>query len=487
MALLLAGLLYPAYALSGDASFKSLLTVSDIEYLFSKNSPLTSNLTTVGWALAGVHTSFSGILKRLIVKTAIMEGKYMEEKFDDAYEAGSLSHTMKDSLKGSLGMVHLHFYHSLSAIAKYDHSHDEELLDVVRANQMFLGWWAESCQINGQHLYPAVVIICLCKHLDLTFLRFTLVQAELLRVTGDAQGAMRLYEQSITQAHQHNYLNVEALGYELYAKHLLAQGFNVLASNIFSKAINVYCLWGAAVKVDMLSSKYGNLIDSLHLRANTVEPLAHQQRLADLDMMIVVRSLQMLSQGLESHGLLERFVTLVVQSACAEKGAVVLRSESTAVSVLASLSASRSLESNLAPTGEMKVAVFWDLRKTEKPAVVSVRTPAAEFKDLPLDIIQAVANTEQYVLVQNMQESDFHAKNTALGTSSVMCLPIFRKAHEVVGVMYLEHSASNVFSRERLHMLELLCVQLGILLQNSSLYESVQESMQMYVCAIFVV
>jgi hypothetical protein len=46
--------------------------------------------------------------------------------------------------------------------------------------------------------------------------------------------------------------------------------------------------------------------------------------------------------------------------------------------------------------------------------------------------------------------------------------------------MYLEHSSSNLFSRERLHMLKLLCVQLGILLQNSLLYESVQESMQMY-------
>ena len=292
---------------------------------------------------------------------------------------------------------------------------------------------------------------------------------------------MRLYEQSISRAHQSGYLNVEALGYELYGKHLLAQGFNVLASNAVSKAIEVYSVWGAVVKVDLLTSKYGNLIDSLHLRSNTVEPLAQQQqRIADLDMMIVVRSLQMLSQGLDSHGLLERFVTLVVQSACAEKGAVVLRSEDAAGGVLASLSTSRN-KNNLVLTGEMKVAVFWDVRKTEKPTVASVRVPISQFNDLPLDIIQAVANTEQYVLLQNMQESDFQTKDVAMGPASVMCLPIFRKAHEVVGVMYLEHSASNVFSRQRLHTLELLCVQLGILLHNSSLYESVQESMQMYV------
>lgn len=174
-------------------------------------------------------------------------------------------------------------------------------------------------------------------NISLISMRFLLVQAELLRITGDTQGAMKLYEKSITLAHQYGYLHVEALGYELYAKHLLAQGFNVLASNSFSKAIEAYSVWGAVAKVDLLSSKYGNLIDSLHLRASTPDPLANKQRLADLDMMIVVRSLQMLSQGLESHGLLERFVSLVVQSACAEKGAVVLRSEDNAGSVLTAL------------------------------------------------------------------------------------------------------------------------------------------------------
>jgi hypothetical protein len=87
-----------------------------------------------------------------------------------------------------------------------------------------------------------------------------------------------------------------------------------------------------------------------------------------------------------------------------------------------------------------------------------------------------VANTEQYVLVKNMQESDFQAKKETMGVASVMCLPIFRKAHEVhlppptyflsreirislelllrfpfslpwvVVVMYLEHSSNNLFS-----------------------------------------
>ena len=56
MALLLAGLLYPAYELAGDASYKSLLTVNDIEYLFRKNSPITSNSTSAGWALAGLFS-----------------------------------------------------------------------------------------------------------------------------------------------------------------------------------------------------------------------------------------------------------------------------------------------------------------------------------------------------------------------------------------------------------------------------------------------
>ena len=54
MALLLAGLLYPAYVMSGDPSFKPLLTVKEIQHLFKRDISSTSNLTTAGWVLAGL-------------------------------------------------------------------------------------------------------------------------------------------------------------------------------------------------------------------------------------------------------------------------------------------------------------------------------------------------------------------------------------------------------------------------------------------------
>lgn len=306
-----------------------------------------------------------------------------------------------------------------------------------------------------------------------------------MRVTGNAQEAMRYYETAISHAHQYNYLNVEALAYELYAKHMLAQGFKVLASNLFSKAVQVYTLWGAMVKVDILTSRYGNLMDSLQHKIPRTESIS-QQKHTDLDMMIVVRALQMLSQGVESNSLLERFVTLVVQSASAEKAAVVLKGDGVGGgSLLSSLGGFNKSQGDFAGTGEMKVAVFWDARTTDKPNVFSKRIPLAGYHELPSDIIQAVANTKQNVLIQNVSESDYNVRQADTApTSSIMCLPIFHKTNEVVGVMYLEHSASGIFNRERLHMLELLCVQLGILLQNTSLYESMQGSMQMYVISI---
>lgn len=56
MAIMTAGVLYPAYALIGDSSVKPLLTTKDYEYLFNKNNPISSyNLTAAGWAAAGIH------------------------------------------------------------------------------------------------------------------------------------------------------------------------------------------------------------------------------------------------------------------------------------------------------------------------------------------------------------------------------------------------------------------------------------------------
>lgn len=88
-----------------------------------------------------------------------MEGKYFEEQIDDAYEAGLVAQKMKRGLKGSLGMVLLTFYHSLAAIAKFDKTHDHKLLEEVKENQQFLGWWAENCYINGHHQYLFFIII----------------------------------------------------------------------------------------------------------------------------------------------------------------------------------------------------------------------------------------------------------------------------------------------------------------------------------------
>lgn len=307
------------------------------------------------------------------------------------------------------------------------------------------------------------------------------MKAELLRISGESQEAMNQYEACILHAHQHNYLNVEALAYELYAKHLLALGFKVLASNSLSKAVEVYTKWGAMVKVDLLVSKYSNLVDSLQHKVVRTEPLNRQQ--PDLDMMIVVQALHMLSQGVEYHSLLERFVTLVVKSASAERGAVVLKGDGVKGSMLSYFGATRSQmqEEGVLETGEMKVAVFWDARTTNKPNVFHSPVLLTDYHQLPGEIIQAVANTKQNVLIQNISESDYNFKNASVPESaSIVCLPIFHKGTDVVGVMYLEHSSSGVFNRDRLQMLELLCVQLGILLQNALLYESMQESMQMY-------
>lgn len=314
---------------------------------------------------------------------------------------------------------------------------------------------------------------------------YVLVKAELARVNGDANGAMRFYEEAITLAHQYGFLTIEALAYELYARHLIVMGFSVLANNTMNRAVEAYTIWGAKSRVEFLYSKYGNTLDSLQHRsvAGTLAHPSHIPTPDDIDSMIIVRAVQLLSQGIESHGLLERFVTLVVQSAGAQKGAVVLKgTRKRHGGLLATLGMSTSVLPQI--EDELKAAVLWDVRKTERPNVFISHIPLAECPELPADIIQAVATTQQHVLIQNLAESDFclsKSNQDALDVvSSVICLPILQGTI-VVGVMYLAHSATGVFTRERLRMLELLCAQLGILLENSMLYESVQESKRMYV------
>jgi tetratricopeptide (TPR) repeat protein len=85
---------------------------------------------------------------------------------------------------------------------------------------------------------------------------FHLVEAEKARVLGQFFEAEELYEQAIAGAAEHEFIQDEALAYELAAKHYLARGREKFAQTYMKEAHNCYKRWGATAKVDLTSKKW---------------------------------------------------------------------------------------------------------------------------------------------------------------------------------------------------------------------------------------
>ncbi len=128
--------------------------------------------------------------------------------FGDFTQAIAQATQVEQYLKGGTGFITVpafRFYDSLTTLAEFftNPSNQEQLLRRVSENQQELQRWAHHAPMNYFHKYY-------------------LVEAERHRVLGDRVSAMELYDRAIALAKENEYLNEEALAYELAAKFYLS-------------------------------------------------------------------------------------------------------------------------------------------------------------------------------------------------------------------------------------------------------------------------
>src|SRR6185503_7218240 len=86
--------------------------------------------------------------------------------------------------------------------------------------------------------------------------RASLVGAEIARLEGRQVDAERLYEAAIRSAHEHEFVQNEALANELAARFYASRGFEKIAKAYLRDARDGYRQWGAEGKVRQLEAEY---------------------------------------------------------------------------------------------------------------------------------------------------------------------------------------------------------------------------------------
>ena len=369
---------------------------------------------------------------------------YLFSDYSQAVENASLTAPYVVYLESTPPVSMYYFYSSLAQLATYSGSSDraqEKILEAVAVNQNKLWVSADHAPMNHLHKYQ-------------------LVQAEKARVLGQLFEAEEFYEQAIQGARENEYIQEEALAYELAAKFYLARGREKFAQTYMKEAHYCYERWGATAKVKDLENRYPQFFPQVLNTVHTSLPKASETTSNSLpiafDLEAVLKVSQAISSEIELDQLLHSLMKILIENAGAQTGYLVLEN-----------------------SGEWMIEAACEVDNGEQVYTTRVLQSIPTETCLPESIIQYVIRTRESVILNNAtREGNFISESYIQHnkTQSILCLPLLNQG-KLVGVLYLENQlASGAFTPERSQVLHLLSTQAAIAIENARLYLQLRAS-----------
>ena len=341
-----------------------------------------------------------------------------------------------------------YFYDALARLAVYadaSQNQREEILNKVAAKQTQMELWAKQAPMNFLH-------------------KFYLVEAERNRILGKASEAREYYDRAITLAHEHQYLNEEALAYELAGKFYLARKQIHVARHYLQDARYIYQHWGAVAKVKDLETRYPQLINNaitntLQTSLNSSIRDSNETTSAMLDLNSVLKASQAISSEIALNKLLENLTKTVIENGGAEQGFLIL--EQDGKWVIQAEGKANSDEVNV-------------LRSLPVDSIDSqTQTPI-----LPMAIVNYVTRTQESVVLNNATEAEQFIRDpyiVATQPKSILCTPLLDRGN-LNGILYLENNlTTDAFTSDRLEVLKILSAQAAISIENAGLYRQLED------------
>ncbi len=368
---------------------------------------------------------------------------YLFEDYDQALANADLTETYLDGIRGTPGIPVFHLYDSLVRLALCNSSpvfQRMRFLLKVALNQRKMRKWSRHGPMNHLHKYM-------------------LVEAERMRVLGKYSSAEQLYDRSIKFAKEYEYINEEALAYELAGNHFLAQGRTGVARAYLSDACYCYKRWGAETKVERLKAKHDLLAAEPSGTGATARESGSSMTTVttggeeDMDLAWVLRASQALSGEIVQEKLLSKLMTSVIESAGAQKGLLIQETG-----------------------GKLLVTAEAQVDRDESSVLRSL--PMEDCPDLSPAIVHYTARTKENVVLNNACEEGKFTNDPYVRSKrprSILCTPLIHQG-KLSAVLYLENNlAAGTFTPNRLELLQILCSQAAISLENALLYERMEQ------------
>ncbi|AKJ04760.1 Signal transduction histidine kinase CheA [Archangium gephyra] len=349
-----------------------------------------------------------------------MQSRFMCGAYGQALEAGDQAAELTWSTLGHIQLLNFHLYRALALAACYPVAAPQEqrqYLDTMWQHQQQLAEWAGLCPDSFRAAER-------------------MVSAELSRLTGGMEEALRAYEEAIHSARAHGFIQNVGLANELAARFWRERRVPTLADTYARHAREAYLKWGALGKVRHLEALWPQLVPLSDLQASPSETEAVQQ----FDALAVVRAQRAISGELDLERLAATLVRVATEHAGATQGALLLVND-----------------------GGLSVAALLEAREEE----------------LPGSVISYVERTREHVLIADTALPHPFSSELALERGqlrSVLCLPLVHQ-EAFQGVLYLGNTLSaHTFTPARLALLGQLVAQAATSLENARRHAGVQRA-----------
>jgi diguanylate cyclase (GGDEF)-like protein len=372
---------------------------------------------------------------------------YLFYDFDRAVEYANIAKQYLAGVTANVTVPIFYFWDSLAHLANWNEGNKKNIEERVSQNQEKMQQWAIHAPTNLSHKYY-------------------LVEAERHRVLGEIIEAMEDYDRALELARDNEYINEEAIACELAARFYLGIERIRIAKTYIEDARYCYLCWGATAKVEHIEKSYSQLLGRIFSKTGAIANQSTVKSTTDspkLDLMTAIKVAQTLSEEIVLEKLLKKLMQTIVENAGAQRGYLILERQGQLL-----IEASGSVDSE-------DISVLKSIPLDNRVIMLG----------LPTTIINYVARTRENVVLDDARKEEKFNRDRYLINSaktqpviSVLCTPLIHQG-KFLGVVYLENNlAMGAFSSERVDILQLICSQAAISLENAQLYAEKEEYTQ---------
>jgi diguanylate cyclase (GGDEF)-like protein len=391
--------------------------------------------------------------------TAMLRHSYLLDSYQHWQESAPQLGMVSACLPDSPSWVEAQFYVALGLLNS-NFAHTQALPDRLLEAQKYLELfqlWARDCAANFRH-----------KHL--------LIAAELARCKGESQVAMDFYAQAIDAASDAGFLACEALANERYGEFWAQQQQRQLARNFIKEAYHLYRRWGASAKCAQLEQRWPEIALRNYRQRSSISAgnalsngtfRSSAENTGYLDLQSLLKANQLLAKEIQLDALLRQMLSVLLENAGAEKGAIILADDDELiVEVVGGLSSARRVESV----------------RVGQPLSQALQHHGPDYGPLlPSELIEYTKLTHSTLVVNSPHQDERFARSAYFvshSPKSVLCLPVVTQGR-MVALVYLENNQlENAFSTKQQQTLELLGAQAAISLLNARLVEHLEAKVE---------